>query len=413
MLYGLTVQNEWKVGVLVDEAHNLVERGRKMYSATLDQAAFRAARKVAPPAMKKVLERVSRQWNALHAEQQETYQVAAAPTKFLFALQAATSALSDAMAAAMTGQANGFEGPLGEFYLDALHFCRLGELFGEHSLFDITLQRPKPGAGLSGKTSSTLCLRNVVPAPFLRPCFAAARSVTLFSATLSPWHYYSDVLGLPDDTPFVDVESPFSEEQLSVRITRDISTRFQHRDRSLARMTDLLARQYEKMPGNYLAFFSSFDYLQKAFESFGRRYPAIPVRSQGRNMRESERDAFLAGFTRDSRGIAFAVLGGAFAEGIDLPGERLIGAFIATLGLPQFDAVNEEIRRRMDAIFGAGYEYTYLYPGLKKVVQAAGRVIRAPSDRGTIHLVDDRFAQRDVLALLPAWWKVEIGEVAL
>jgi DNA excision repair protein ERCC-2 len=412
MLYALTVQNEWRVGVLVDEAHNLIERGRKMYTATLDHVAFRVAYKAAPAAMKKVLRRVEKEWGALHAEQRPVYQVASAPLKFLLALQGAVSAMSEAIAASLTGQPEGFDGPLGAFYLDALHFSRLGELFGEHSLFDITLHAPRLGAPV-GVPSSILCIRNVVPAPFLKPRFAAARSVTLFSATLSPWHFYSDVLGLPEDTPFVDVASPFSAEQLSVRVTRNISTRFQHREMSLSRMTDLLARQYEHTPGNYLAFFSSFDYLQKAVDAFGRRHPAIPVRSQERGMAESERNAFLAAFTRDSRGIAFAVLGGAFAEGIDLPGERLIGAFIATLGLPQFDAVNEEIRRRMDSAFGTGYEYTYLYPGLQKVVQAAGRVIRASSDVGTIHLIDDRFAQREVLALLPAWWKVEIGAAAL
>ncbi|MDB5823036.1 MAG: hypothetical protein JWR21_1740 [Herminiimonas sp.] len=412
LLYALTVQNEWRVGVLVDEAHNLIERGRKMYTATLDQVAIRAARKAAPAPIKKVLRRVEKEWDLLHAEQRPVYQVAPAPSKFLVTLQAAVSVMSEAISASLTGQPEGFEGPLGEFYLEALQFSRLGELFGEHSLFDITLRPSSPGDLSSGR-SSILCIRNVVPAPFLKPRFSAARSVTLFSATLSPWHFYSDVLGLPEDAPFVDVASPFSAEQLSVRVTRDISTRFQHRESSLSRMTDLLARQYEKTPGNYLAFFSSFDYLQKAVDAFCLRYPAIPVRSQGRGMAESERNAFLAGFTDDSRGIAFAVLGGAFAEGIDLPGERLIGAFIATLGLPQFDAVNEEIRRRMDSAFGTGYEYTYLYPGLQKVVQAAGRVIRAQSDCGTVHLIDDRFAQREVLALLPAWWKVEIGAAAL
>jgi DNA excision repair protein ERCC-2 len=296
MLYGLTVQNEWRVGVLVDEAHNLIERGRKMYSATLDQVAFRAASKAAPAQLKKVLQRVGKQWSALHAEPQPAYRVAPTPAKFLTALQAAISAMSEAIAASLTGQPEGFDGALGEFYLEALHFSRLGELFGEHSLFDITVQPSRRGA-LPGTVSSTLCIRNVVPAPFLKPRFAAARSVTLFSATLSPWHFYSDVLGLPEDTPFVDVASPFLAEQLSVRVTRDISTRFQHRESSLSRMTDLLARQYERMPGNYLAFFSSFDYLQKAVDALGQRYPAIPVRSQGRSMRESERDAFLAGFT--------------------------------------------------------------------------------------------------------------------
>jgi len=105
--------------------------------------------------------------------------------------------------------------------------------------------------------------------------------------------------------------------------------------------------------------------------------------------------------------VAFAVLGGAFAEGIDLPGQRLIGAFIATLGLPQINPINEAMLQRMSTLFATGYDYTYLYPGLQKVVQAAGRVIRTPADRGSLYLIDDRFARPKVRALLPKWWVVE------
>ena len=129
---------------------------------------------------------------------------------------------------------------------------------------------------------------------------------------------------------------------------------------------------------------------------------------QTRGMEESARDAFLARFTPLSKGIGFAVLGGSFAEGIDLPGDRLIGAFIATLGLPQINPVNEQIRERMGVNFGAelAYDYTYVYPGLQKVVQAAGRVIRTTSDRGVVYLIDDRFTRAEVQLLLPGWWQV-------
>ena len=127
-------------------------------------------------------------------------------------------------------------------------------------------------------------------------------------------------------------------------------------------------------------------------------------------MAEAQQREFLGQFTEHSRGIGFAVLGGAFAEGIDLPGKRLIGAFLATLGLPQFNAVNEQISVRMEQLFaGKGYDYTYLYPGLQKVVQAAGRVIRTPQDEGVVHLIDDRFARTEVRRLLPDWWQVPPG----
>ncbi len=128
--------------------------------------------------------------------------------------------------------------------------------------------------------------------------------------------------------------------------------------------------------------------------------------------RKSERDSFLAKFECAGRGIGFAVLGGAFAEGIDLPGDRLIGAFVATLGLPQVNRINEEIQQRMEARFGAGYAYTYLYPGLQKVVQAAGRVIRTTTDRGVLYLIDDRFVETRVRRLLPGWWKVDTEAAA-
>ena len=121
-------------------------------------------------------------------------------------------------------------------------------------------------------------------------------------------------------------------------------------------------------------------------------------------MSEPERAAFIARFTEGGEGIGFAVLGGAFGEGIDLPGRRLIGAFIATLGLPQINPVNERLRARLQAWFGQGYEYAYLYPGLQKVAQAAGRVIRSETDRGTVWLLDDRFARPEVRQHLPAWW---------
>jgi DNA excision repair protein ERCC-2 len=397
ILHGLTNTNQWRVGVLVDEAHNLIERARKMYTAELDQSAFRFLRQSAPAALKKSLDRLNRNWSALHKDQSAAYQVhAEIPEKFATALQQAITAITDFLAENPTHVDNRLQ----SFYFDALHFSRLMESFDAHSLFDITKNPDAHGA--------RLCIRNIVPAPFLAPRFAAARTTTLFSATLSPWQFYSDTLGLPENTVRIDVESPFKAEQLSVRVFRHISTRYKHRDQSLAPVVDLMAKQYRERPGNYLAFFSSFDYLQKTSELFRERYPDIPLWEQARKMEEAEREAFLARFTPESQGIGFAVLGGAFAEGIDLPGERLVGAFIATLGLPQLNPVNEEIRRRMHTAFGVGYDYTYLYPGLQKVVQAAGRVIRTQQDRGVVYLLDDRFAHPEVLQLMPRWWEVEI-----
>ena len=399
LLYGLTQLNEWKVTLLVDEAHNLVERGRGMYSAELQQARFKTMRGLAPKALKSVLDRVNRHWNQLHKDQEALYQVyPAAPDLFIMALQKAVSAITDHL----TDQPTGNEAELLHFYLDAMLFCRLAEVFGPHSLFDISRH-----LGPGGTAQSTLCIRNVVPAPFLAPRLAAAHSCTLFSATLSPANYYADLLGLPEQTPWLDVESPFLAEQLKVQAVSNLSTRYVDRERSLAPISALMARQFAERPGNYLAFFSSYAYLEQVRDEFIAAHPLVPIWVQSRQMDEAERQHFLDRFHADGQGIGFAVLGGAFGEGIDLPGNRLIGAFIATLGLPQINPINEQIKQRMQAMFGSGYDYTYLYPGLQKVVQAAGRVIRTQQDSGVVYLMDDRFSQAAVRRLLPTWWEVQ------
>lgn len=405
MLYSLTLQNDWKISVLADEAHNMVSRARKMYSAELEHAGLRMLRKTAPETLKKPLDRVHRQWSALEKEQQQShsseYQVyTELPEKFMNALQTAVTAIGEYYAEHPAY----VDEELQRFYFDAMGFTRLAESYGQHSLFDITVS----GAGT--RINSVLCLRNIVPAPFLKPRFDAAHSTALFSATLSPWNYYCDTLGMPDNTAWVDVESPFIAEQLSVRVAGHISTRYQHRERSLAPIAELMGEQYQRQPGNYLAFFSSFDYMEKAATLFAEKHPGVPVWLQTRRMDEAGREQFLARFSAESSGIGFAVLGGSFGEGIDLPGARLIGAFIATLGLPQLNPVNEQIRQRMDAIFGSGYDYTYTYPGMQKIVQAAGRVIRTETDRGTVYLIDDRYARPEIQALLPSWWSISSAQ---
>ncbi len=401
LLHGLAVSQEWRIGVLVDEAHNLVDRARAMYSASLERNRLGQVRKRAPAPVRKALDQLHRAWGVMQRDQEADYQVHEdLPAALRHALQQAVAALAEE---------EGLAGPdadpgLQEFMFELMHFARLAEQFGQHSLLDLTLA---PAAG--GRQASTLCLRNVVPAPFLEDRIGDARSLALFSATLRPQAYYTDLLGLPESTVAIDVASPFRASQLQVRVARHISTRYADRARSLAPMVALMARQWQERPGNYLAFLSSYDYLEQVAGCLAATHPDIPTWRQERAMGEAGRDAFLARFTEDGRGIGFAVLGGAFAEGIDLPGRRLIGAFIATLGLPQVNLVNEQMKSRMADVFGAGrgYDYAFLYPGVQKVVQAAGRVIRTPQDEGVIHLMDDRFARPQVRELLPAWWHVD------
>ncbi len=408
MLHGLTQSEVWRVSLLLDEAHNLLDRARLMYTAALSASALFARSKSAPKELRSAFGRVCRQWQSMvNRAPGVPYQTLDTPPDGLLnALQKLCTEIGEFYAATPTH----VDSRLQSFYFDALHFLRVNESFGTHSLVD--LQEADGG-------NVTLSIRNVVPGPHLQARWSDAHSATLFSATLTPHSFVSSMLCLPDSTAWVDVESAFSADQLQVSVARQISSRFRDREGSLAAMVDLMAKQYLARSGNYLAFFSSFDYMQMAARAFVQAHPGIPVWQQSRSMSEAEREAFLAKFTPASQGIAFAVLGGAFAEGIDLPGARLIGAFIATLGFAQFNAKNEAIKARVQKHLLAtepeaasnprlGHHYTYLYPGIQKVTQAAGRVIRTPSDQGCVYLMDDRFARDDVLALLPKWWQVRL-----
>ncbi|MDE1181665.1 ATP-dependent DNA helicase [Paraburkholderia sp.] len=402
LLFALTQSNRWRVAVLVDEAHNLLDRARRMYSASLDQAAFRNARITAPKSLKKPLDRLNRAWNALNRVQQTDYQVHDdVPGPLLSAAQNLVGAVTEQLADAPLS----IEASQLRFFFDAMQFVSLAEQFGSDSIFDATLSPDYVPNAKTGDTT-TLCVRNVIPAPYLAPRFTAAHATVLFSGTLGPHHFYRDTLGLPTDTQWLDVEGPFRAEQLKVRVAGNVSTRWRDRERSLVPIVDLIARQYAERPGNYLGFLSSFDYLQRVVALIRERHPDVPVWAQEPRMDEAARDAFLARFEVSGSGVGFAVLGGAFSEGVDLVGERLIGAFIATLGLPQMNDVNEQMRKTMEAKFGSGYDYTYLYPGLQKVVQAAGRVIRTEHDEGVVHLIDDRYRRTEVRRLLPGWWSV-------
>ena len=395
LLYALAAAGSWRVAVLADEAHNLVERARSMYTATLDQSSLRALRAVAPKALAKPLGALERQWSGWTAENTEPYQRHDdIPGAWLNALQKAVSAITDHLAETPAHR----DDTLQRFYFDALHFVRLAEQFGPHSMFDVTVQ------GAAPRRNSVLTVRNVVPASFLAPRHAAACATVLFSATLAPPDFYRDTLGLPRQTGWLDVAAPFRAEQLTVRIVGNVSTRYPHRQQSVPRIAREIARRYAEKPGNYLVFLSSFDYLNRVAEHIAAEHPEWPVWIQAPGMDEAARAVFLARFAPEGHGLGFAVLGGAFSEGVDLPGSRLVGVVIATLGLPQLNPVNEQMRTVMQDRFGRGYDYTYLYPGLRKVVQAAGRVIRTESDEGSVTLIDDRYRRPEVRALLPRWW---------
>jgi Rad3-related DNA helicase len=405
-LWGLMQALDWKLAVLIDEAHNLVERARQMYSAELRSSALSTAAQTAPAAIRPALETLLLATEELAAEAAPPYAVLpVVPDAFVQTLQATAAALT-----AYFHRHPLTVGLLLNFHFGLQRFVRLVESLGEHSLFDVQADSGStsgsgPAAG-SGHPGTVVCVRNVAPASFLRQRFAALHSVTLFSATLTPPDYAIQLLGLPENTAWIDVPPVFPAEHLVVRVASSISTRYADRDRSLARLVEVLSSQFDAHPGNYLAFFSSFDYLDKAASLLEVRRPDIVQWRQDRRMGAAARQDFLARFQPQGRGIGFAVLGGVFAEGVDLPGSLLVGAFIATLGLPPVSALQDQIQARLDQLYGADHGYADRIPALQKVVQAAGRVLRTPDDRGWLWLLDDRYRRADVVALLPSWWQL-------
>ena len=393
MLFALARENDWKVTLLVDEAHNLPDRARGMYSVSLSQGRLLALKKRVPPELKRPLAALARGWRELvknHLAEGESGRFSdTLPTELTGPLQRVVSAITDYLTD------HEADSELQELMFEAMGFNRLAETFAAHSICEI--RRPARGR-------ASLAIHNLIPAEFLRPRFQACRGAVLFSATLTPAHFYRDLLGVPGEPVFQRVESPFQGSQLDLSLCAGISTRFRDRDRSIAPAADRISSRYRRRPANYLVYLSSFAYLDALYRTVAERAPGIPLCRQTPAMPEEERRQFLDGFREGGRQVGFAVLGGVFSEGIDLPGNRLHGAFVLTLGLPPHDEFNEILRRRLEQRFGRGYEYTYLFPGLRKVVQAAGRVIRTPADRGFIELIDDRFNRAEVRRLLPAWW---------
>jgi Rad3-related DNA helicase len=415
-LFGLAQAQGWRLGLLVDEAHNLIERARQMYSAALGLQSIRAAEDDAPASLRGPLRRLARALGHLAAQQPADYLAhATVPEPFAEALQLVISTVGEHLQDQPLAT-----GPLVQFYFEALGLMRAVERFGTHSLCDVERSAAEPtGAPATAAQTSlslgedfdeplaldaTLSIRNIIPGAFLRARFEGCHSTTLFSATLGPAEYQRDLLGLPENTAWIDVPAPFPPEHLTVRVADRLSTRFEHRSASLNAVADLMARQFSEHPGNYLAFFSSFSYLEQAAARLAERHPQLPQWSQSRSMGDAARRGFLERFVPDGQGIGFAVLGGAFAEGVDLPGTRLIGAFIATLGLPPVSPLQTALRERLDGLFGADHGYADLVPGMQKVTQAAGRVLRSVDDRGWVWLMDDRYRRAEVVALLPASW---------
>ncbi len=393
LLHAFTVQEGWRVALLVDEAHNLVERARSMYSAELSEAGWREAARGAAPAVQRSVRRSRAFWRDLRAAAEGGW-LDELPAACLPNLQRLVSDLLDHFAeypATLAQQ---------RLLFDVMAFVNLVQEPGDHSALEW-----QPSSG-------HLALHNLIPADWLARRWQHAGAAVLFSATLAPFAFQRDLLGLPDTAQWLDVPSPFAADQLQVHLVTDLATALPQRQRSAPRIAERIRCRYVSQPGNYLVFVSSFAYLTILRQALFDTDPALPVVEQVPGMSFHKRQQFLDGFALGGHRIALAVLGGVFGEGIDLPGSRLVGAFVVTLGLPPHDARLKLLQQRLAARFGVNTAYAYacLYPGVQRVVQAAGRVVRTLDDHGVIELIDPRWQRRELRRLLPAWWAIESDE---
>lgn len=244
------------------------------------------------------------------------------------------------------------------------------------------------------------------PSARLDEALGEAYASVFFSATLTPADYFSDILGGGRDSRSISLPSPFPRENLGLIALTSVSTRFEDRDKSYKKIAGAIAATVAAKRGNYIVYFPSYKYMQSVADIFTARYPTVSVAIQRSGMTRQEREEFLSFFEDDvgKLRVGFCVLGGSFSEGVDLPGSRLIGTVIVGVGLPGLSAERNIIRDYFENRAECGYDYSYTYPGMNSILQAAGRVIRRPEDRGVVVLVDDRYAGEKYRALYPPHW---------
>ncbi len=386
---------------LIDEAHNLADRVRDMYSATLRKSPFsRLSRQLrdkdtASSALRKTMRQINRyllderkaMGDASHRADPELDAV----TNALIALfcEAAEDWLSQ-------HETHPLHDELLELMLEAEAYQAAGEYYDEHF---VTLTQAEEGE----LSVTRLCLN---PADIIADRLQKAVSSTLFSATLTPLPYYREILGGGTQDVILTLPSPYDPNRLLLLAHAGISTKYRDREKSYAPIAEAIHTVVSARKGNYLVYFPSYDYMRKVVECYREIDSNADLLVQNSQMDELERERFLGCFEHSDGHLrlGFCVLGGIFSEGIDLKGDRLIGSIIVGVGLPGLSERQEQIRNYFDRQGGCGYDYAYVYPGMNKVLQAAGRVIRSEEDSGIVLLIDSRFDTAKYRALFPAHW---------
>ena len=393
---------------LVDEAHNLVNRSKEMYSATLQRALFSELSKKLPKEqakLKRAVTKVDKEFKqvaALAKEEGWVYHHQAAPHETLLKQ---LNRLAEIMKEWLPANE---ENPVQEevllCYFEVNHYLKISEFYDDH--YETTVEITPYDIRIK-----QFCMD---PAPFLNNVLDKGKSSVLFSASFSPLPYYQEVLGGGEDALRYRLPSPFPPEKQKILVADYIQTTYHQRTASLPLIVEAIQRMIAAKVGNYMVFFPSYRYLDDVAAAFSSQYPDVDILIQGTAMDESEREAFMTRFTPGGQMkegaekqtmLAFCVLGGIFSEGIDLKGERLIGAAIVGVGLPQINHEQELIRSYYDQKNHAGFSYAYQLPGMNKVLQAAGRVIRDVMDRGVVLLLDQRFQTPVYQSLFPMHWQ--------
>jgi len=383
---------------LVDEAHNLVDRSREMFSAELRKQPFldlrRSVRGALPP-----IYRSLGKINTWMLEARKRAEAAGAPTAERSAPEELYPLLRDFMAAAEKWLEKNVKTPfreeLLERYFEAGGFLRVAEQFDE-SYAACYEAFPK---------NLRVRLFCIDPARQIGDALNRCRSAVFFSATLTPIDYFQTMLA-SESAEALALPSPFPAENLAVFVADRLSTYYRHRERTKPEIARILSSLVRPHRGNYLLFFPSYQYMRMVLEMFRSASPDIDVIVQEPGMGERQREEFLARFETDNARtlVGFAVMGGIFGEGIDLVGTRLSGAAVVGVGLPAVGLERELIREYFAARLEQGFEYAYMYPGINRVLQAAGRVIRTETDRGVVLLIDQRYGSEHYRALLPGHW---------
>ena len=383
---------------LIDEAHNLVDRAREMYSAGLRKSDFlqmsRALGK--KDKLRRSLAGINTAMIAMRKECGEAGCLRREEPYREFHKQLARTA-ADCEEWLQQHPHAPEEEQLLNLYFGVLSFLRIAELYDERYITSVEAKGSEVALRL-------FCLD---PSYLLSKAMERGRASVLFSATLTPLDYFVSVLGGDESARRLTLASPFPAENLCLLVSDRISTKYKDRRESLGPVADQIALTVGAKRGNYLVYFPSYAYLQEVYEVFQERYPDIPTLVQRSGMEEEEREAFLERFQAGGMDslIGFCVLGGIYAEGIDLRGERLIGTVIVGVGLPQIGPEQDMIRDYYDRQGGRGFDYAYRYPGMNKVLQAAGRVIRDERDRGVVVLIDQRFTSPAYRPLFPEHWR--------